>query len=153
MQLEVCVCVGGRNDIYRDMWPNYNTRVGTSIVQPVNSSGKCRKIPAWQIVQKSLNRQILAFMDKSRLKTCEIKGQVPMPPGKKFAVYKAAHSAPPRRISLIRINPQPIRLPGIIIKLIRAVNQFFRQVKYRYILPINSQSDQLLGFEGYWRAV
>ena len=49
-----------------------SSRVGTSIVQPVNSSGKCRKIPAWQILQKSLKWQILAFMNKSKLKTCEI---------------------------------------------------------------------------------
>ena len=49
------------------------SRVGTSIFQPVNSSGKCRKIPAWQILQKSLKWQILAFMNKSKLKTCEIK--------------------------------------------------------------------------------
>ena len=47
-----------------------------------------------------------------------------MPPGKKFVIYETSHSAPPIRISLIRINPQPIRLPSIIIKLIRAVNQF-----------------------------
>ena len=31
------------------------------------------KIPAWQILQKSLKWQILAFMNKSKLKTCEIK--------------------------------------------------------------------------------
>ena len=48
-------------------------RVGTSIVQPVNSSGKYRKIPAWQILQKSLKWQRLAFMNNSKLKTCEIK--------------------------------------------------------------------------------
>ena len=47
-----------------------------------------------------------------------------MPPCEKFVIYQTSHSAPPIRISLIRINPQPIRLPGIIIKLIRAVNQF-----------------------------
>ena len=50
-----------------------NIRVGTSIVQPVNSSGKCRKLPARQILQKSLRWQILAFMNKIKLKTCEIK--------------------------------------------------------------------------------
>ena len=49
------------------------TRVGTSIVQPVNSSGKCRKLPARQILQKSLRWQILAFMNKLKLKTYEIK--------------------------------------------------------------------------------
>ena len=48
-------------------------RVGTSIVQPVNSSGKCRKLPARQILQKSLRWQILALMNKIKLKTCEIK--------------------------------------------------------------------------------
>ena len=44
------------------------SRVGTSIVQLVNSSGKWRKIPAWQILQKSVKWQILAFMNKSKLK-------------------------------------------------------------------------------------
>ena len=48
-------------------------RVGTSIVQPVNSSGKCRKLPAGQILRKSVRWQILAFMNKNKLKTCEIK--------------------------------------------------------------------------------
>ena len=48
-------------------------RVGTSIVQPVNSSGKCRKMPARQILQKSLKWQILAFMNIIKLKTCKIK--------------------------------------------------------------------------------
>ena len=48
-------------------------RVGTSIFQPVNSSGKCRKLPVRQILQKSLRWQILAFMNKIKLKTCEIK--------------------------------------------------------------------------------
>ena len=43
-------------------------RVGTSIVQPVNSSGKCRIMPARQILQKSLKWQILAFMNKIELK-------------------------------------------------------------------------------------
>ena len=43
-------------------------RVGTSIVRPVNSSGKCQKVPAWQILQKSLEWQILAFMNKIVLK-------------------------------------------------------------------------------------
>ena len=52
------------------MW---KTRVETSIVQSVYSSGKCRKILAWQILQKSLKWQILAFMNKIKLKTCEIK--------------------------------------------------------------------------------
>ena len=42
-----------------------------SIVQPVNSSGRCRKMPAWQILQKSLKWQILAFMNKIELKTSE----------------------------------------------------------------------------------
>ena len=44
-------------------------RVGTNIVQPVNSSGKCWKLPARQILQKSLRWQILAFMNKIKLKT------------------------------------------------------------------------------------
>ena len=44
-------------------------RVGTSIVQSVNSSGKCRKMPARQILQNSLKWQILAFMNKFKLKT------------------------------------------------------------------------------------
>ena len=48
-------------------------RVGTSIVQPVNSSGKCRKLSARQILQKSLRWHLLAFMSKIKLKTCEIK--------------------------------------------------------------------------------
>ena len=48
-------------------------RVGTSIVQPVNSSGKFRKKPAWQILQKSLKWQMLAFMNKIVLKTCKLK--------------------------------------------------------------------------------
>ena len=47
-------------------------RVGTNIVQPVNSSGKCRNMPVLQIPQKSLKWQILAFMNKIKLKTCEI---------------------------------------------------------------------------------
>ena len=49
------------------------TRVGTSIVQPVDSRGKCRKLPARQILQKSLRWQILAFMNKIKLKACRIK--------------------------------------------------------------------------------
>ena len=48
-------------------------RVGTSIVQPVNSSGKCQNLSAQQILQKSLRWQILAFMNKIKLKICEIK--------------------------------------------------------------------------------
>ena len=56
----------GRTDARTD------ARVGKSIFQPVNSSGKCRNFTAWQILQKSLNWQILAFMNKSKLKTCEI---------------------------------------------------------------------------------
>ena len=42
-------------------------RVGTSIVQTVNSHGKFRKKPARQILQKSLKWQILAFMNKIEL--------------------------------------------------------------------------------------
>ena len=49
------------------------SRVGTSIVQSVNSRGKCRKLPARQILQKSLRWHILAFMNKTKLKTCKIK--------------------------------------------------------------------------------
>ena len=47
-----------------DSSSRYLDRVGTSIVQPVNSRGKCRKLPARQILQKSLRWQILAFMNK-----------------------------------------------------------------------------------------
>ena len=50
-----------------------DSRVGTSIVQPVNSSGICRKMPARQILQKLLKWQILAFMNKIKLKTSKIK--------------------------------------------------------------------------------
>ena len=44
------------------------SRVGTSIVQPVNSNGKCRIMLARQILQKSLKWQILALMNKIELK-------------------------------------------------------------------------------------
>ena len=38
------------------------------------SAGKIlRKMPAWQILKKSLKRQILAFMTKVVLKPCKIK--------------------------------------------------------------------------------
>ena len=59
--------------LHRYVHVNVIGRVGTSIVQPVNSSGKCRKLQALQILQKSLRWQILAFMNKIKLKTCKIK--------------------------------------------------------------------------------
>ena len=48
-------------------------RVGTSIVRPVNSSGKCLKMLAWQIFQKSVKWKILAFMNGIVLKPRKIK--------------------------------------------------------------------------------
>ena len=51
-------------------------------------------------------------------------------------------------ISLIRIDAKHIGVPCIITKLIRTVNHFTGL----FILPINSQSDQLFGIKGYWRA-
>ena len=51
-----------------DVILSFINRVGTSIVQPVNSCGKCRIMPAPQILQKSLKWQILALMNKIKLK-------------------------------------------------------------------------------------
>ena len=60
------------NSVFQDLLQTFRNkyicRVGTSIVQPVNSSGKCRIMPARQILQKSLKWQILAFMNKIELK-------------------------------------------------------------------------------------
>ena len=72
----------------------------------------------------SVDSICLIFIIAMAMSWFMFKGQVPMPPGKKFVIYKTSHSAPPIRIPLMRINPQPIRLPGIIINLIRAANQF-----------------------------
>ena len=58
-------------------------------------------------------------------------------------------------LSLIRINPKPIGIPGIISRLIRTVNHFIgkeNRSKYRYILPSNSQSKHLSCIERFWRA-
>ena len=51
------------------LWDEEGTRVRTNIVQAVNSSGKFRKKPVRQILQKSLKWKILAFMNKIKLKT------------------------------------------------------------------------------------
>ena len=59
---------GIANSADPDQTAPLGARVGTSIVQPVNSSGKCRIMPARQILQKSLKWQILALINKIELK-------------------------------------------------------------------------------------
>ena len=67
--MHISMAIWAWNQIPATPWHYHNsdevkTRVGTNIVQPVNSSGKCRIMPAQQI----LKRQILALINKIELK-------------------------------------------------------------------------------------
>ena len=68
-------------------------RVGTSIIQPVNSSGKCQHS---KYSKNLLKWQILAFLNKIKLKTCEIKN---------LLLYFAKHDAGiNHKINILRIH-------------------------------------------------